>query len=131
MPQYGGSDEYYVALRGRPSSILSAAFSTTRSGSRQAKYGLAHFVKLPCRVSNDDASVLVDSSWVALSQELPSKIRTKMGLVSSLTYGVVPGAIIAEYPGQHAELQIELAGRSSPSAMSLLRRRPGARKAAS
>src|SRR6266478_5527089 len=56
---------------------------------------------------NDDASVLVDSGWVALSQELPSKIRTKRGLVSSLTYGVVPGAIIAEYPGQHASLQIE------------------------
>jgi len=56
---------------------------------------------------NDDASVLVDSGWVALSQELPSKIRTKRGLVSSLTYGVVPGAIIAEYPGQHAGLQIE------------------------
>ncbi len=55
----------------------------------------------------DDASVLIDSGWVALSQELPSKIRTKRGLVSSLTYGVVPGAIIAEYPGQHAELQIE------------------------
>jgi len=61
----------------------------------------------PAESPNDDASVLVDSSWVALSQELPSKIRTKWGLVSSLTYGVVPGAIIAEYPGQHAELQIE------------------------
>ncbi len=61
----------------------------------------------PAEYPNDGASVLVDSGWVALSQELPSKTRTKRGLVSSLTYGVVPGAIIAEYPGQHAELQIE------------------------
>src|SRR6267143_3350760 len=61
----------------------------------------------PAESPNDDASVLVDSSWVALSQELPSKTRTKRGLVSALSYGVVPGAIIAEYPGQHAELQIE------------------------
>jgi hypothetical protein len=61
----------------------------------------------PAEYPNDDASALVDSGWVALSQELPSKTRTKRGLVSSLTYGVVPGAIIAEYPRQHAELQIE------------------------
>jgi hypothetical protein len=62
----------------------------------------------PAEYPNDDASIFVENSgWVALSQELPSKIRTKRGLVSSLTYGVVPGAIIAEYPGQHAELQIE------------------------
>src|SRR6267143_712575 len=61
----------------------------------------------PAEYPNDDASALVDSGWVALSQEIPSKIRTKRGLVSSLTYGVVPGAIIAEYPGQHASLQIE------------------------
>jgi hypothetical protein len=61
----------------------------------------------PAEHPMDDASVLVDSGWVALSQELPSKTRTKRGLVSSLTYGVFPGAIIAEYPGEHAELQIE------------------------
>lgn len=61
----------------------------------------------PAEYPADDASVLVDSGWVALSQELPSKTRTKRGLVSALSYGVVPGTIIAEYPGQHAELQIE------------------------
>src|SRR5882762_5237634 len=58
--------------------------------------------------ASDDVGVLVENSgWVDLSQELPSKTRTKRGLVSALSYGVVPGAIIAEYPGQHAELQIE------------------------
>jgi len=61
----------------------------------------------PAEYPRDDASVLVDSGWVALSQELPSKTHTKLGLVSSLTYGVVPGAIIAEYPRRHAELQIK------------------------
>jgi hypothetical protein len=61
----------------------------------------------PAEYPADDASVLVDSGWVALSQELPSKTRTKRGLVSALSYGVIPGTIIAEYPGQHAELQIE------------------------
>jgi len=58
--------------------------------------------------ASDGVGVLVENSgWVDLSQELPSKTRTKRGLVSALSYGVVPGAIIAEYPGQHAELQIE------------------------
>src|SRR5260370_594561 len=61
----------------------------------------------PAEYPNDGASVLVDSGWVALSQELPFKTRTKWGWVSSLTYGVVPGGLIAEYRGQHAELQIE------------------------
>jgi hypothetical protein len=61
----------------------------------------------PAEYPDDGASVLVDSGWVALSQELPSKTRTKRGLVSALSYGVLPGAIIAEYPGQHAEVQIE------------------------
>src|SRR5258708_28050601 len=56
---------------------------------------------------NDDASVLVDSGWVALSQELPSKIRTKRALVSSLPSGEAPAAIFAEYPGQHPELRFE------------------------
>jgi hypothetical protein len=61
----------------------------------------------PAEYPNDGASVLVDSGWVALSQELPSKTRTKWGLVSSLSYGIVPAAIIAEYSGRHAGLQVE------------------------
>ncbi len=45
-----GSDEYFVALRGRPGSIISVAFRKTRSGSRQAKYGFSHPLKLRCRI---------------------------------------------------------------------------------
>jgi len=40
-------------------------------------------------------------------REFPSKVRTKRGLAGALTYGAVPAAVIAEYSGQHAELQIE------------------------
>jgi hypothetical protein len=62
----------------------------------------------PAEYPNDGASVLVeDSGWVDLSAEFPSKIRTKRGFASSLTYGAVPAAVVAEYPGQHAELQIQ------------------------
>ena len=40
-------------------------------------------------------------------REFPSKVRTKRGLAGALTYVAVPAAVIAEYSGQHAELQIE------------------------
>lgn len=62
----------------------------------------------PAEYPNDGASVLVENSgWVDLSEEFPSNIRTKRGLAGSLTYGVIPASIVVEYPGQHAQLQIE------------------------
>jgi hypothetical protein len=62
----------------------------------------------PAEYPDDGASVLVEnSSWVALSQESPSKAHTKWGLAASLTYGAVPATIVAEYQGPHAKLQIE------------------------
>lgn len=62
----------------------------------------------PAEYPNDGASVLVENSgWVDLSEEFPSNIRTKRGLVGSLTYGAIPASVIVEYQGQHAQLQIE------------------------
>ena len=62
----------------------------------------------PAEYPNDGASVLVENSgWADLSEEFPSSIRTKRGLVGSLTYGAIPAAVIVEYQGQHAQLQIE------------------------
>src|SRR5260370_1016717 len=96
-------------LRCVTASILFSLVPSAQLAPAQGKPGTASPTpsNFPAEYPNDDASVLIDSGWVALSQELPSKTRTKRGLVSSLTYGVVPGAIIAEYPRQHAELQIE------------------------
>ena len=98
-----------TSLRYEAALVLFSLLPSAQLAPAQGKPSTASPISsnFPAESPNDDASVLVDSSWVALSQELPSKIRTKWGLVSSLTYGVVPGAIIAEYPGQHAELQIE------------------------
>jgi hypothetical protein len=62
----------------------------------------------PAEYPTDGVTVLVENSgWVDLSEEFPSKIHPKRGLVSSLTYGAVAAVVIIEYPGQHAELQIE------------------------
>jgi len=48
-----------------------------------------------------------NSGWVDLLAEFPSKTRAKRALAASLTYGAVPAAVIAEYPGQHAKLQLQ------------------------
>ncbi len=62
----------------------------------------------PAEYPNDGASVLVEnSSWVDLSAEFPSKIRTKRGLAASLSFGAVRAAVIAEYAGQRAGLRIQ------------------------
>lgn len=62
----------------------------------------------PAEYPNDGASVLVENSgWLDLSEEFPSSIRTKRGIVGSLTYGAIPASVIVEYQGQHAQLQIE------------------------
>jgi hypothetical protein len=62
----------------------------------------------PAEIPTDGVAVFVQNSgWEDLSQEIPSKIRTKRGLAGSFTYEVIPAVAIAEYSGQHAELQIE------------------------
>ena len=87
------------------SSLPSAQLAPAQDKPSTASSSPSNF---PAEYPNDGASVLVENSgWVDLSEELPSNIRTKRGLVSALSYGLLPGAIIAEYPGQHAELQIE------------------------
>jgi len=62
----------------------------------------------PAEYPDDGASVLVENSrWVDLSQEFPSGNHTKRAFIGSLTHGAVPAAVITEYFGAHAKLQIE------------------------
>ena len=91
-------------------SILFSLLPSAQLAPAQGKPGTASPTSsnFPAEYPKDDASVLVENSgWEALSQEVPSQIRTKRSLIGSLTYGVVPAVAIAEYSGQHAELQIE------------------------
>jgi hypothetical protein len=84
-----------------PSLHLAQAQSKTDNASSTPSNFTADYPK-------DRAGVFVEnSSWVALSSEFPSKTLTKRAFASSLTYGAVSGAIVSEYPGQHAKLQIE------------------------
>ena len=62
----------------------------------------------PAEYPIDGVGVFVENSgWEDLSQEFPSNIRPKRGLAGSVTFGVIPAVVVAEYSGQHAELQIQ------------------------
>jgi hypothetical protein len=89
--------------------IFSLLFSAQLARA-QGKPGEASLTRtnFPAEYPDDGASVLVENSgWADLSEEFPSNIRTKRGLVGSLTYGAIPAAVIVEYQGQHVQLQIE------------------------
>lgn len=46
-----------------------------------------------------------DSSWKEIGNEMPVKTRTAHSIAASLSYGVVPAKIVAEYQGEHAATQ--------------------------
>jgi hypothetical protein len=59
----------------------------------------------------DRAGVFIqDSRWAEVSNQMPSKTRSAHGIAASLSYGIVPVKIVAEYEGEHASTQVE-AGR--------------------
>ncbi len=56
----------------------------------------------------DRAGILIHSSeWVSLTLQAPARTRAKHGLAPTFTYGVAPAAVVSEYEGVHAAVQIE------------------------
>ena len=69
----------------------------------------------PSTVSDEhptnEVGVLIHGvEWTSIPSETPGKARVKHGLAPALTYGIASGAMVAEYQGAHAPVQIE-AGR--------------------
>jgi hypothetical protein len=90
--------------------VLLSVLPSAQLAPAQGKPGEASLTRtnFPAEYPDDGASILVENSgWADLSEEFPSNIRTKRGLVGSLTYGAIPAAVTVEYQGQHAQLQIE------------------------
>jgi len=50
-----------------------------------------------------------NSSWKDLTSAMPAKTRAAHGIAASLSYGVVPAKVVAEYNGQHALTQVDAA----------------------
>jgi hypothetical protein len=58
----------------------------------------------------DQAGVFVEGAqWTAVANQYPTKTRLAHSLAASLSYGVVPTKIVAEYDGEHAPTQVEAA----------------------
>jgi hypothetical protein len=55
----------------------------------------------------DQPGVLIqDTKWTAVANQMPTKTRAAHGIAASLSYGVVPVKIVAEYAGEHASTQV-------------------------
>ncbi len=58
----------------------------------------------------DQAGVLIQGAqWTAVANQNPTRTRLAHGIAASLSYGVVPAKIVAEYEGEHASTQVETA----------------------
>ena len=58
----------------------------------------------------DRAGVLIQSAqWTVVANQNPVKTRAARGIAASLSYGLVPAKVVAEYDGEHAPTQIETA----------------------
>jgi hypothetical protein len=55
----------------------------------------------------DDAlGVMIETSeWTEITEVMPSNTELKRGLAPALTYGIVPATVVAQFDGQHAEVQ--------------------------
>lgn len=51
--------------------------------------------------------LILGSDWLPLASEAPLKTRFKHGFAPALTMGVAPAAIVTDYEGLHATVQIE------------------------
>jgi hypothetical protein len=59
----------------------------------------------------DRAGVFIQGSqWTEVTSQMPAKTKNAHGLAASLSYGIVPVKVVAEYEGEHASAQVE-AGR--------------------
>jgi hypothetical protein len=58
----------------------------------------------------DQVGVLIQGTqWTAVANQNPTKTRLAHSIAASLSYGVVPAKIVAEYEGEHASTQVETA----------------------
>lgn len=56
----------------------------------------------------DRAGVFVQgSSWTELPSAMPYKTKAAHGFAASLSYGLVPAKVVAEYKGDHAAVQVD------------------------
>jgi hypothetical protein len=56
----------------------------------------------------DRAGVLMqEGSWAAIANAMPVRTRAAHGIAASLSYGIVPAKVVADYDGEHAATQVD------------------------
>ncbi len=62
----------------------------------------------PSTYPADHAGVFVQTpDWAEIAGVAPSRTKAKHGIAASLSYGVVPATVVAEYEGAHASIQMK------------------------
>jgi len=90
--------------------VLAIIFLLPLSTSAQdtANSGVATAPSVTADYPSDRAGVLIrGSEWVSLTLQAPARTRAKHALAPTFTYGIAPAAMVSEYEGVHAPVQIE------------------------
>jgi hypothetical protein len=89
--------------------VLGIAFSPLGAAQNQAAQDASPAA--PPAVEDDyprnQVGVLIrGAEWISVPTAMPTKTRAKHGFAPMLTYGVAPAAMVAEYEGAHAAVQV-------------------------
>lgn len=77
------------------------------AGGMDAQSNTAPVSTLTADYPMDRPGIFIQSQqWLSLASQYPTKTRTARGFAASLSYGLVPAKIVAEYAGDHASAQI-------------------------
>lgn len=91
-------------------SLLMAASSVISTACAQQERAAAGGVSFTAYYPADRAGVLIrDAKWILVANQNPANIKTKHGIAASLSYGVVPAKVVAEYTGERSPSRVEAA----------------------
>ena len=93
-----------------PACLLLVAFAASSAvrAQDQPSRSLSANSGLAADYPTDRPGVFLQStSWKELANALPTKTRAAHGIAASLSYGVVPAKVVAEYAGEHASTQVD------------------------
>ena len=64
----------------------------------------------PADYPMDRAGVFLQGAeWMVVSNQMPERTKASHGIAASLSYGVIPAKVVAEYRGEHAPTRTETA----------------------
>jgi len=75
---------------------------------KENQQGAGSSPELTADYPTDRAGVLIQgATWTVVTNQMPTKLKSAHGIAASLSYGMVPVKIVAEYDGEDASTRIE------------------------